>query len=206
MSVTIQKEIKPIFRAYNTMLELLDDRKYDLDDSYRIDDIFQFYNLLKEKQIEIFCKHKEDTSKHIYIRFFTEGKNFQKKDLISIVQGALENTENPNLNIILVLEDKPNSTVLKEMGRNEFKNVEIFTLKSLSINITKHSFVPKHVLLNDEELKKLLNTYQCTKSQLPRIDKKDPVACYYGMKPGDVCRIERPSETTGTYYYYRLVR
>ena len=188
------------------MLELLDDRKYDLDDSYRIDDIFQFYNLLKEKQIEIFCKHKEDTSKHIYIRFFTEGKNFQKKDLISIVQGALENTENPNLNIILVLEDKPNSTVLKEMGRNEFKNVEIFTLKSLSINITKHSFVPKHVLLNDEELKKLLNTYQCTKSQLPRIDKKDPVACYYGMKPGDVCRIERPSETTGTYYYYRLVR
>ena len=202
----MQKEFKPVFRAYNTMLELLEDRRYMVDDSYKIEDIFQFYNLLKETQIEIFCKHKEDISKQIFIRFFTEGKNFQKKDLISIVQTALEKTENPNLSIILVLEDKPNSTVLKEMGRTEFKNVEIFTTKQLSINITKHSFVPKHSVLTDDEVKELLKTYQCTKSQLPRLDKKDPVACYYGMKSGDVCKIERPSETTGIYYYYRLVR
>lgn len=206
MSLSMQKEFKPVFRAYNTMLELLVDRKYIVDDSYKIDDIFQFYNLLKERQIEIFCKHEEDSSKHIFVRFFTEGKNFQKKDLISIVQNALENTENPNLNIILVLEDKPNSTVLKEMTKTEFKNVEIFTMKQLSINITKHSFVPKHSLLSDDEVKELLKTYQCTKSQLPRLDRKDPVACYYGMKPGDICKIERPSETTGIYYYYRLVR
>ena len=177
-----------------------------VDDIHKIDDIFQFYNLLKERQIELFCKHSEEVSKQIFVRFFTEGKNFQKKDLISIVQGALENTENPNLNIILVLEDKPNSTVLKELGRTEFKNVEIFTVKQLSINITKHSFVPKHIVLNEEEVRELLKTYQCTKSQLPRLDKKDPVACYYGMKSGDVCKIERPSETTGTYFYYRLVR
>lgn len=206
MSLTIQKEIKPVYRAYNTMLELLVDRKYEVDDSYKIDDIFQFYNMLMERQIEIFCKNKEDSSKHIFVRFFTEGKNFQKKDLVSIVQGALEKTENSNLNIIIVLEDKANSTVLKELGRTEFKNVEIFTIKQLSINITRHSFVPRHVLLNEDEVKELLKTYQCTKSQLPRLDKKDPVACYYGMKSGDICRIERPSETTGTYFYYRIVR
>lgn len=206
MSISIQKEIKPLYKAYCTMLELLADRKYDVDDSYKIDDIFQFYNLLKEKQIEIFCKNNEDTSKQMFVRFFTEGKNFQKKDLISIVQSSLDNTENPNLHIILVLEDKANSTVLKEMNKTEYKNVEIFTIKNLSFNITKHTFVPKHTVLNAEEVKDLLKRYQSTKSQLPRLDRNDPVARYYGMKSGDVCRIDRNSDTTGICFYYRLVR
>ena len=72
------------------------------------------------------------------------------------------------------------------------------------MNITKHELVPKHILLSREEKKRLLQRYRLKESQLPRIQRDDPVARYLGLKKGNVVKIVRRSETSGRYASYRL--
>ena len=41
-------------------------------------------------------------------------------------------------------------------------------------------------------------------SQLPEISRYDPVALVIGLRPGEVCKIIRPSPTAITTEYFRL--
>ena len=61
-----------------------------------------------------------------------------------------------NINLILLLKDKENSAVSKELSKDIYKNVEIFLKKNMIFNVTKHIYVPQHILLNKEEELELL--------------------------------------------------
>lgn len=82
--------------------------------------------------------------------------------------------------------------------------IESFQENDLVVNITKHVLVPKHLLLSDQEKKELLTRYRLKESQLPRIQREDPVARYFGLKRGQVVKIIRRSETSGRYASYRI--
>lgn len=63
-----------------------------------------------------------------------------------------------------------------------------------------HVLQPKHTKLKPEELKKLLDTYRISVSQLPKIKSTD--ACVpEGSQHGDVLRIERESDGEKRSYY-----
>ncbi len=73
------------------------------------------------------------------------------------------------------------------------------------VNILKHSFVPEHAILSENEKGKLLEKYNITVKQLPKIFSTDPVVKAIDAKPGDVLKIVRKSPVAGTTEYYRLV-
>ena len=81
----------------------------------------------------------------------------------------------------------------------------LFSLERLQFNILEHQYVPKHVILNEDERKEMIKRYNILDvKNLPDISRFDPVAQAIGMRPGDICRIERPSKTSiiSTYYRY----
>lgn len=72
-------------------------------------------------------------------------------------------------------------------------------------DISTHIFVPKHFKLSDEEKQKLLDKYNISEVQLPKISKSDPAIQKMEIKSGDVIKIIRNSPTVGEMEYYRIV-
>ncbi|MHA1948550.1 MAG: DNA-directed RNA polymerase subunit H [Candidatus Thorarchaeota archaeon] len=74
-----------------------------------------------------------------------------------------------------------------------------------SFDLFEHEMVPTHIIAEDTEIQMVIDHYGINKTQLPRIQVRDPAARVLGARPGQVIRIERDSPTAGRTYYYRLV-
>ena len=69
----------------------------------------------------------------------------------------------------------------------------------------KHILIPKHSKLSDAQKEKLLEKYNISITELPRILKADPAIISLDTKPGDVIKITRNSQTAGEASFYRVV-
>jgi DNA-directed RNA polymerase subunit H (RpoH/RPB5) len=107
---------------------------------------------------------------------------------------------NPKLIIVNLIANKA-----KQHIEVSYPKTEIFMEKEMMINIVEHIAVPKHILLSDEEANSVLLDYNSKKRNMPKILSTDAIARYYNMKPGQLCKIIRPSEISGSVPFYRLV-
>lgn len=208
-----EADITRLWRARRTILEMLFDRGYAVlnnpEDLYQ--SLSDFTEDFKSKgfnreQITILRQKRDDPSQQIYV-FFPEEKR-GKAVGISVISERAKQIEATNVQAaIFVLQ-----TGLTSFAKNTIDKVaiganckiETFNENDLLVNITHHVLVPRHEVMSEEEKKALLRRYRLKESQLPRIQKGDPVARYYGLKHGDVVKITRPSETAGRYVTYRL--
>ncbi|KAL8959610.1 MAG: hypothetical protein Q9183_005602 [Haloplaca sp. 2 TL-2023] len=105
---------------------------------------------------------------------------------------------------ILITQNPPTTAATKIRAAIKEHVIEAFEEKDLLVNITHHELVPKHILMSEEEKRKLLQRYRLKESQLPRIQTGDPMAKYLGLRRGQVVKIIRRSETAGRYASYRF--
>lgn len=105
---------------------------------------------------------------------------------------------------IFVYQNNVTPSAMKLVPSIPPATIETFHEASLVVNITHHELVPKHIRLSEEEKKELLKRYRLKESQLPRIQRADPVALYLGLKRGEIVKIIRKSETSGRYASYRI--
>lgn len=191
-------DIKNTFRVYKTLIEMLMDRGYSVSKDIDYDEFIIMY---EENNYNI-----TDDDNQIYIAFYKDTKAFGKKDLETMVQNIKEIFDNNNIKIILVLKDKPNITIEKELTNDLYKNVELFLFKNLLINITHHQDIPKFRVLNNTEIEEIVNRYKTSKNKFPKMLSIDPIAKYYGLKSGSVLEVIRPSTASGEYISYRVIR
>lgn len=71
--------------------------------------------------------------------------------------------------------------------------------------IVKHSLVPKHEVMSDTAVERMLKQFNATKDQLPKIIATDPAAEAIGAKKGQILKITRDSITAGKAVTYRIV-
>lgn len=72
-------------------------------------------------------------------------------------------------------------------------------------HLIDHLLVPKHEIMTPEEKQEILDKYDATVEQFPKIFKDDPAIKDMDAKLGDMIKITRKSEEIGTSYYYRVV-
>ena len=72
-------------------------------------------------------------------------------------------------------------------------------------DVTKHKLVPKHEILSEDKVKKVLKKYRVKAHQLPQIKTTDPVVKAIGAEAGNVLKITRLSQTAGEAITYRYV-
>ena len=69
----------------------------------------------------------------------------------------------------------------------------------------KHILIPKHELLSDADKKKVLEKYNVTINDLPKILITDAAIKHLSVKSGDIIQVTRVSLTAGHSIYYRGV-
>jgi DNA-directed RNA polymerase subunit H (RpoH/RPB5) len=116
----------------------------------------------------------------------------------------------PGKTFMLVLADAPSPANLGKLvaldkSLQAAKSMlQIFYTKELMYNPLKHSLVPLHEKLPDAEARDMQEMYMIKhKSQMPVISHNDIIARWLALRTGDIVRITRYNDTSGTYYYYR---
>lgn len=210
---TLEKEVSKLFRVRKTILQLLRDRGYavmeDDKDLNLTKDEFErgFMNANYNRDWLTMLKQRHnDATDQIYVFFpdETRGKALGVKPIANQAQRMERDGVNRALLILQTgLTPYARDAVEKVNHAGRFR-IEVFLENELFVNITLHQLVPAHTVLTPEEKKALLLRYKLKESQLPRIQKTDPIARYYGLAQGQIVKIMRPSETAGRYVTYRL--
>lgn len=127
--------------------------------------------------------------------------------LKSYIQFCEDNNYTNGLIIVLASSPSENILELVRTHNSEPKNqlMQIFNIRYLQFDISTHRKVPKHRLMEQEEILKLEKKMNITdlKLQLPWIDSQDAMAKWLGARTGDVVEISRLSESAGNSKYYR---
>ncbi|RXK40663.1 DNA-directed RNA polymerase I, II, and III subunit RPABC1 [Tremella mesenterica] len=216
MSQDVDRELARLWRVSRTVHEMVRDRGY-LVAEYEIEQSFEDFKdahgssgvveMKKElinnsrNNMHFTCDHSERTGDRLLVWFCPE-RNVPKSS-IKIFLGQMEH-RSANKGI-LIHPDKMGSAANKAMMEMQAEyHLESFSEADLLVNITRHFLVPKHTIMRPEEKAALIKRYRLKETQLPRIMITDPVAKYYGMRRGQVMKIERASETAGRYITYRI--
>ena len=200
-----------LYKSRKIILEMLRDRGYNTEDyeNYtpeQIDILFKT-NMKVTKDINPIDIELDQKNK-LLVKYLMTPK-IRVNNIFNIVEELLEEEiYKENDTIILIIKDKlTNSEQVAYYFDNIYSKtkifIQLFNIDMLMYNVTHHILVPKHILLNEEEKKNLLKKYNVTYEQLQYILKEEPVAKYYGMNKGDVCKIIRNSETAGKFINYR---
>ncbi|AED96981.1 DNA-directed RNA polymerase subunit 5-like protein 1 [Arabidopsis thaliana] len=202
-------EITRIFKVRRTVLQMLRDRGYTIEES----DL----NLKREEFVQRFCKTMNKVNKEALFVSANKGPNPADKIYVFYPEGPKVGVPVIKKEVAIKMRDDkvhrgivvvpmaitaPARMAVSEL--NKMLTIEVFEEAELVTNITEHKLVNKYYVLDDQAKKKLLNTYTVQDTQLPRILVTDPLARYYGLKRGQVVKIRRSDATSLDYYTYRF--
>lgn len=75
----------------------------------------------------------------------------------------------------------------------------------MAIDITNHEAVPEHRKLDEDEAEEVLDKFEISRENLPKIERTDAALKQMDVEEEDVIEIVRDSPTAGKSTYYRVV-
>ena len=193
-----------LFRVWKTLNKMMQDRGYTIEEGNFAQVTYEDWlqrNNDKATLNGIFYKKDGEMISRLYFEYI-DGNKFIASDIGAFFSKMKDAKAESGIIIISGQLSPQAKTKLADI--NIELQVECFDISELMVNITEHTYVPKHILLTGEEKKQLMKRYKIKEYQLPKILNSDPVAKYLGLKRGDVVKIIRDSETAGKYVTYRI--
>ena len=137
---------------------------------------------------------------------FSTKTRVSEKELNNFLSFAAEN--NFASGIIIVSPSRPSESVMKVLiGHNADRDnvyIQIFDIRSLGFNISKHRKVPRHRIVKENEKPEIIKNYNLKSiDQIPKILSQDAMAKFIGARPGDVVEVMGLCETSADNLRYR---
>jgi DNA-directed RNA polymerase subunit H (RpoH/RPB5) len=196
-----------IYNSRRTIIDLLEAQKYDVS-QYKDFGINDVNTLLKTSQMDMLLK-KTTEEKSVYVKYHL-AKSLRPVHIYEYIEDlvTLEEVLTKKDDLIVIMKDEPNDTIKKTLTDIWEKDgifVIVINIKRLQYNIMNHQLVPQHVVLTAEEAKEVKFKYNIhDNSQIPDISRFSPVSQVIGIRPGDLCRVYRPSKTAIKAEFYRI--
>lgn len=207
--------ISQIYQSRKNVLELMENQGYDVS-GYANFSVSEINAMKQNNQLDMLLEQKVDSAveksgenKKVYIRYYL-AKTIRPANLQEMIDDlyVLTETLKKQDTLYIIIKDNVNETLineLKDIWERDGIFIVIESIKCLQFNILKHTLVPKHIVINEDEVRTIMRRYNITdKVQFPDISRFDPVARAIGLRPGQVCHILRPSKTAITTDYYRI--
>ena len=201
--------ISSLYKSRQNLLTLLYNQGYDTKD-YEEFSVNEVHVMSNNKQLDMLLSKKGDSSSQkVYVKYHL-AKTLRRENINDYIDDLynLEQVLTKGDTLILIIRQELNDpimNILNQIWEQEGIFIIAFSLDRLQFNILEHEYVPKHTLLTDDEMESVKHKYGIKdNSELPDISRYDPVAQAIGMKPGQMCKILRPSKTAITTEYYRI--
>ena len=198
--------ITSIYKSRTNLLNMLSTQGYDVGqyDNFGMNEV---HAMNTNRQLDMLVVN--ESGQKAYVKYHL-GKPLRRDNITEYVDDLyhLEKTLSKSDSLIIVMKSEMNDTniaVLNQIWEQDGIHIVIFSLDRLQFNILKHMYVPNHTIMTEQETQAMMTRYNIASlDRLPNISRYDPVAMAIGMRPGQVCRIERFSKTAVSTPYYRV--
>lgn len=201
--------INQIYKSRKTILELLHESGYDVDDyiDFTVNEVDAMYTT---GQLDMILEHPK-TKKKTYVKYSLTTKQVRwQNNLDEIIEDLfiIENTLNKDDDLIIIINEEPNDNLvnrLKFIYDSDKVFIVIHNIQRLQFNILHHDLVPRSRILNNDEkddMKKKFNIN--SDKQLPEISRFDPVSLALCVRPGNIVEFKRKSINSIVSLYYRI--
>jgi DNA-directed RNA polymerase I, II, and III subunit RPABC1 len=198
-----------IYNSRKNLLEILEERGFSVA-NYSNFSITDVGILTENNQLDMLLENST-TNKKIYVKYYVT-KLIKPQNIYDIVEDLfhLESILEKKDDLMIVIKDEPNDTLLeniKDIWTSDKIYISLVNIKRLQFNILKHTSVPKHTILTDDEKELFMKKYNILdNSQIPDISYFSPVSIVIGLRPDNVVKIERASRTSITSDFYRICK
>ena len=139
---------------WNNLLEILETRGFDIS-SYEGFSLNQIQNS-KNQQLDMIIEGEYK----IYVKYFIE-KMLRPNNIHDIIEDLfnIEQLLTNNDELVIIIKEEPNDTLQKLQSviyEEEKIFINIININRLQFNILKHTMVPNHRILNNQEKEKII--------------------------------------------------
>ena len=207
MSLTSNR-ILSIYKSRNTIIEHMKNLNYEVADYVEFS-INEIDTMNANDQLDMLIKRDTD-GRNVYIKYLLNIKQLRKENLDQLIEDLyeIENVLEKKDTLIIIVNDEPNETITNRIKYLYDRNgifIVIHCIKRLQFNLLNHTLVPPAAILSKEEIDQLFIKYNLKSlDNLPEISRFDPQALSLCLRPKEVIKIIRKSDTALEYIYYRV--
>ena len=203
-------------QVYNSRINLLAqllDQGYNVEPHVGIS-MSDVSTLITNKQLDMVLQHP---NKRIYVKYHDKA-TLSKTNIDAYYDDAFvaagdEEAEEGKLNpvtdeLMIIIKTEPNETIkehVKKIWESKRIFIVVINIARLQYNVLTHTLVPRHEPISEADARAVKVRYNINDdSQLADICRFSPVAQAIGLRPGQLCKIYRPSKTAIFAEVYRI--
>ena len=203
--------VQTFYNSRMNLLDILETNGYDTT-NYSGFSVNEIDERMKTMQLDM--KMQNSKGEKVYVMYLcgtkAPAKMLSAKVLDQIIDDLFVNSDTlvKRDTLIIIIDGEPNDSMvdkLKYLFDKDGYFIGCHNIARLQFNILQHEKVPKSEVATSEEVAEVMRKYNITSlAQFPEIGRFDPVSLALCLRPGQICKIHRPTPTAGTSLFYRV--